>query len=91
MNKQLLVAMLIVVSAAVSIPVSAQGDPDPWLGTWKLNVAKSTWNLFQPLPPLVSTWTSLGSDQYKQSQYVVDEKGQKSNPQEVIMRFDGKD
>jgi bisphosphoglycerate-dependent phosphoglycerate mutase len=74
----------------LAMVVAAQSG-DPFLGTWKLNVAKSTWDPGPPLPTLVSTWEAVGNGEYKQSQDAVDDKGNKSNHQEVRMRFDQKD
>lgn len=41
MRRRFLLGLLLLAAAfAISIPVTAQA-PDPWLGTWTLNVAKS--------------------------------------------------
>jgi hypothetical protein len=61
-----------------------------WLGTWKINVEKST---YSPGPPStqksnVSTWESLGSGQFKNTTDIVDATGQ-SRRTEIILRFDG--
>ena len=73
----------------LAVAVSAQA-PDPWMGTWKLNVAKSTFTGPPPFNSLVSTWESVGGGQFKQTQDAVDAKGQKSH-QEIVLKFDGAD
>ena len=72
---------------------SAAGQsPDPLVGTWKVNLAKST---YSPGPPPtaqsnVSIWQDLGGGQFKNIIDIVDAKG-KSSRTEVITKFDGAD
>ena len=81
-----------VVLAFLALPVALGAQaPDPWMGTWKLNIAKSTYSPGPPpMTPIVSSWESLGGGQFKQSQDGVDAKGQKVH-NEVVLRFDGAD
>lgn len=93
MRKQGVVSVLTLAFGVITLTVAGQA-PDPWLGTWKVNFAKSTYSPGPPPPTptaaLVSTWVSLGGGQFKQSQDGVDAKGQKTH-QEVTLRFDGAD
>jgi len=51
MRKLLAPAILAIVSAAGGATIAAAADPDPVIGTWQLNVAKST---FKPGPAFKS-------------------------------------
>jgi hypothetical protein len=71
--------------------LTADGQsPDPLVGTWTANIAKST---YSPGPPPttksdVSTWETLGGGQSRNTQVIVDTKGL-STRTEVVTRFDG--
>lgn len=90
MRKQVVLPVVTLAFVAAAVIVAGQ-SPDPWMGTWKLNLAKSTYSLGPPSTTnIVSTWESVGSGQFKQSQDSVDAKGQKTH-QEITLRFDGAD
>ena len=74
----------------VGLAVSAQ-TPDPLLGTWKGNFAKSTYSPGPPptLKSQTSTWESVGG-QLKNINESVDAKGQTSHT-EIMVKFDGTD
>jgi hypothetical protein len=61
-------------------------SPELWLGTWKVDVAKSSWSPGPPSKSQVTTWESLGNGQYKNTSDVVDAKGQTTHS-EFTMRF----
>jgi hypothetical protein len=72
----------------VALTVAAQ-SPDRLVGTWKVNIAKST---FPGAPPKnqTSKWEALPDGQLKNINDAVDAKGQSSH-NEIIVKFDGTD
>lgn len=91
MRHRIVRAVLIMAFLAIPLTVAAQ-SPDLLLGTWRRNNAKSTWSP-GPTPALgaVNTWESLGDGRIKNVLDDVDEKGQKTNHREIVLRFDGAD
>jgi hypothetical protein len=64
-------------------------SPEPLLGTFKVNPAKSTPNPGgQPPKSNISVWQALGDGQFKNTIDVVDATGQTTHT-EVVTRFDG--
>jgi hypothetical protein len=72
----------------VALTVAAQ-SPNPMVGTWKANIAKST---FQGTPPKTQTskWEALPDGRLKNINDTVDAKGQTSH-NEILVKFDGTD
>jgi hypothetical protein len=92
MSKYIVLPVFTLLFFVVPLTVAAQ-SPEPLLGTWKVNVAKSN---YSPGPPptfrsSVSIWESLGSGQFKNVNDSVDAKGQPFGHTEIIFRFDGAD
>jgi hypothetical protein len=90
MRRQFLLGMLLLAAAfAVSVPVMAQ-KPDPWIGTWKLNVAKSK---FEPADSAPKSQTvkqeAIPGGGMKAVADGVDSQG-KTIHTEVTTMFDGK-
>lgn len=74
--------------ALTALTATAQ-SLDPLLGTFKVNVGKSTPNAgAQPVKSNVSVWEALGDGQFKNTIDVVDAKGQATRT-EIVTRFDG--
>lgn len=75
--------------AAFSIPVTAQA-PDSWLGTWKLNVAKSKWDSGSSAPKSQTvTQVAIAGGGMKSTVDMVDSQG-KAIHTELTTMFDGK-
>ena len=68
-------------------PLRAQGDPDS--GTWKLNLAKSTFNFSRAPRSLVHTYERFGTDGVKAAGDAVDADGAKIHFT-YSLKFDGK-
>jgi hypothetical protein len=51
MNRRNIIIVTTLVGLAISVPQTAFAQSYPWIGTWKMNLAKST---FTPGPPLRS-------------------------------------
>jgi hypothetical protein len=73
----------------VALTVAGQ-SPDPLVGTWKVNVAKSTYSPDPPPKSSTSIWEDVGGGQLKNTVDTVDAKGQPTHT-EIIVSFDGKD
>jgi hypothetical protein len=82
-------AGIVVLAAAWAVSASAQAS-DPWLGTWKVNLAKSTYSPDpKPTVPGVVKIEKMG-DGYMTTIDVTDAQGQKIHT-ETMWKFDGKD
>ena len=82
------IALLTLASSLVALTVAAQ-SPDFLLGTWKANIEKGTPSPgAQPAQSNISLWEALPDGQFKNTQDVVNAKGQKRHT-EVITKFDG--
>ena len=73
---------------AVAVTVAAQ-SPDPLVGTWKVNTAKSTYSPGPSPKSQVSVWT-MANGQLRNVNDATDAKGQ-STHSEIIAKFDGTD
>lgn len=74
---------------AVALTVAGQ-TPEALVGTWKTNVAKSTYSPGPPPKPATSRWELMGDGQLKNINDGVDAKGQPTHA-EIIVTFDGTD
>ena len=79
----------ILVVLGLTIGLSGQSN-DGWMGTWKVNVAKSTYSPGPPPKSATHKWEPSGSGGFKHSIDTVDDQGQ-STHSEVVAKFDGKD
>jgi len=87
-RRWLLSVCLLAAVAAISIPVTAQA-PDSWLGTWKLNVAKSKWDAGSSAPKSQTvTQVAIPGGGMKSTVDMVDSQG-KSIHTELTTMFDG--
>jgi hypothetical protein len=90
MRRGFLLSLLLVLSVlAFSFPVAAQAQ-DPWLGTWKLNLAKSKYepaNLAQKSQ--TTKLEAVAGGGMKTTADVVDAQGRMLH-QEITTMFDGK-
>ena len=74
---------------AVTALTAVAQSPDPLLGSFKVNVEKSTLSAgAQPAKSNISVWQALGDGQFKNTIDVVDAKGQTTRT-EITTRFDG--
>lgn len=80
---------LLAAAAAFSIPVTAQA-PDSWLGTWKLNIAKSKWDPTSVVPKSQTvTQVAVAGGGMKSTAQTVDSQG-KTIHTEITTMYDGK-
>jgi hypothetical protein len=89
MRRSIIGVVVTLAFVALAIAVAAQ-SPEPWLGTWKANIANSSFSPGPAPQSQVTTWESLGGGQFKSTNVTVDVKGQ-STRNETITRFDGAD
>jgi hypothetical protein len=80
-------AVLALALLAVSVGVAA-GTDDPLYGTWKLNVAKSTWSPGSPYQSEVAKIEPFGEDGIKWYAEIVSGDGKKNTTQ-FSASFDG--
>ena len=81
----------VVALALFVLTITVAGQSETWVGTWKRNIAKSTYSPGPvPTAPLVAKWESLGGGRFKNTQDSVDAKGQPTRI-EIVFAFDGKD
>jgi hypothetical protein len=71
------------------LAVSSRAQDDPLLGTWKLNLAKSTFHFSRAPKSNVHKYESFGSDGVKATADVVDADGKKIHFT-YSLKFDGK-
>ena len=83
----LALALLAVSVFAVSVGVAA-GTDDPLYGTWKLNVARSTWSPGSPYQSEVAKIEPYGEDGIKWYAEIVSGEGKKNTTQ-FSASFDG--
>jgi hypothetical protein len=88
MKRHIVVPVFTLALLIVAFTVAAQ-TPKQLLGTWKANIAKST---YAGTPPKTqtSTWEATPDGQVKNVTEVVDAKGQSSRT-EIMVKFDGTD
>jgi hypothetical protein len=88
MKRHIVVPVFTLAFMVVALTVAAQ-TPKQMLGTWKANIAKST---YPGTPPKsqVSIWEATPDGQVKNINEVVDAKGQSSRT-EIVVKFDGTD
>lgn len=88
MRKHIVLPVFTLAVFFMALPVAAQ-KPDSLVGTWKANLAKST---FTGAPPKsqVSKWEALPDGQLKNVNDSVDAKGQSAHS-EIIVKFNGTD
>ena len=88
MRRHIVLPVFTLVVFFVALTVAAQ-SPNPMVGTWKANIAKST---FPGTPPKSQTskWEALPDGRLKNINDTVDVKGQ-SFHNEIIVKFDGTD
>ena len=90
MRIQTLVIGVVVGCFVLVSPAITQSSPDPWIGTWKLNTAKSKYS--PGLPPQSSTLVSVAVDGgFKQTVSTVMATLGLPTRSEVTAKFDGKD
>jgi hypothetical protein len=92
MRRHIVLPLFVMSMVAVALTLQAQ-QSDPMVGTWKVNLAKST---FSPGPPptfrsSIAIWESLGGGQFRNINDSVDAKGQPFGHTEITFRFDGAD
>jgi hypothetical protein len=88
MKRHIVVPVFTLAFLVVALTVAGQ-TPKQMLGTWKVNIAKSTYP--GPAPKSqVSIWEALPDGQVKNSNDTVDAKGQ-STHSEILVKFDGTD
>jgi hypothetical protein len=80
--------LFVVVATVVTVSLSAQGA-DSWVGTWRLNLAKSKYESGPPPQSAISRLERSG-DGWKMSQDLIDAQGRATHT-ELQARFDGKD
>lgn len=80
----------VVVALALLVVAVVAQSPDPLLGTWKVNLVKSTWSPGPSPKSQFSRWEALPNGQLKNINAAVDAKGQ-STHSEIVVRFDGAD
>ncbi len=76
--------------AILALASSVWAQNDPLIGTWKLNLSKSIYDLGPAPRSLVHKYESAGKDTYKNSRDLVDANG-KSSHRELTLAFDGKE
>ena len=88
---------LVVVASAVAFLMLTAVMPraqasDPWIGTWKMNIEKSTFNSpgTKPTVPMVVTLEAAPNGMMKTTIEQVNTQGQKQRT-ESVAAFDGKD
>jgi hypothetical protein len=88
MKKHIVLPVFTLAFLVVALTVAGQ-TPKQMLGTWKANIAKST---YPGTPPKsqVSIWEATPDGQVKNINEVVDAKGQ-STRTEITVKFDGTD
>ena len=80
-----LTSLFLVLAASTAVAQSL----DPLLGTFKVNLAKSTPSPgAQPPKSNVSVWEALGDGQFKNTIDIVDARGQAGRT-EIVTKFDG--
>ena len=87
LNKMLMLAFTLVI---LSGGVQAQGQQDPFVGTWKLNLAKSKSDPGPLDRSITVTWGAVGANGMKVTVDNVDGQG-KTSHEESTAKFDGKD
>lgn len=90
MRKHCVLAVSALALVVVLGPAVSGQTPDPLIGKWRVNVAKSTYSGPPPtFKSQISTWESVGG-QLKNSTETVDAKGQTTRT-EIMVKFDGTD
>lgn len=84
------VPVIVVAACCLLVSPATSQSPDPWIGTWKLDTAKSKYS--PGIPPRSSTLTAVAVDGgFKQTvDTVLAMLGMPTNS-EVMAKFDGKD
>ena len=85
---QILIALLVVAGAAS--PAAAQGA-DPFMGTWRLSLEKSTFPGPPPAAPYVVTFEQNADGSILGIVYALDEKEARTAVARITYRYDGKD
>lgn len=90
MRFRCLVVGVVVLASAVLVSPAAGQSSDPWIGTWKINLAKSKYS--SGIPPKSSTVTVVAADGgFKQTIETVPGGLGFATRSEVVAKFDGKD
>ena len=76
--------------AILALASSVWAQSDPFVGSWKLNLSKSIYDLGPPPQSLVHQYELVGKDTYKNSRDTVDANGRSSHT-ELTLVFDGKE
>lgn len=79
----------IMVLALLSISVALFGADDPFIGTWKLNVAQSKFDPGPPPKSLIQIYKPFGKDGLRSSMILVNQEG-KEIRQNFTVKYDGK-
>ncbi len=87
-GRRFVLAGTVVAAVATGASLPAQ-TVDAWAGVWKLNLAKSTYEL-SPAPKSAISRLEPSPDGWKVSQDAVDAQGTAAHV-ETTVRFDGKD
>ena len=85
-----IVPALMSFALVVVLPVSVFAQSNPWIGTWKVNVAKSTYDPGPAPTSSTHTFETSPGGSVKHTIDAVTAQGQKTH-NEVIAQFDGKD
>ena len=87
-----LVALVALVAplAVVLSAVSASAQSNPLVGTWKQNMAKSTYSPGPPPKTNMTKWEAVGTDGFKFTAEGTDAQGKPTHA-EFAGKFDGKD
>jgi len=78
------------VLALLFIPAALWAGSDPLMGTWKLNLSKSTYSPGPPPTNSLNTYEPYGKDGFKYNAFQVDAHG-KSLHVTFVAEYDGKD
>jgi hypothetical protein len=89
-DRRTYMARYLVVAALQLLLVAgfARAQTDPLIGTWKLNLAKSTYDPGPPPQSLIHKYEAVGKDTYKNPREVVSSTGEASQ-RELTLVFDG--
>jgi hypothetical protein len=90
-NNKITTSLTIILSLALLsiFAVSSMAQDDPLIGTWKLNIAKSTFHFSQAPKSNVHNYQPFGTDGVKATADVVDADGKKIHFT-YSLKFDGK-